>query len=204
MNTVTITRQIKLEPTEKQNLLLQESCQKYIDACNFIAQWIFDHKILTMKKINSAIYSTVRNNFSLRSQMAQSAMRSVIASYRTIHSKHKKWSIKPTFRRSKMDYVWNRDYSINRTTKDFSINTIDGRIKVSTCWSGNEEFSSQEKYGSATLQYKKGKWILHLPVTVNYGTAKDRSASCLIDGPHFVEEPCDSFPKRLTPISTGV
>ena len=167
MNTVTITRQIKLEPTEKQNLLLQESCQKYIDACNFIAQWIFDHKTLTMKKINSAIYSTVRNNFSLRSQMAQSAIRNVIASYRTTHSKHKKWSIKPTFRRSKMDYVWNRDCSINKKTKDFSINTIDGRIKVSTCWTGNEEFSSQEKYGTATLQYKKGKWILHLPVTVD-------------------------------------
>lgn len=167
MITVTITRKIKLEPTEEQDLLLQESCRKYINACNFIAQWIFDNKILTMKKINNAIYSTVRNKFSLPSQMAQSAMRSVIASYRTIHATQRKWSIKPTFRRSKIDYVWNRDYSINKKTGNFSMNTIEGRIKVSTCWSGNEEFSSQEKYGSATLQYKRGKWILHLPVTVD-------------------------------------
>lgn len=166
MSTITVVRRIKLEPTEEQDLLLQKSCQKYIDACNFIAQWIFDHKTLAVKKINNAIYSTVRENFSLPSQMTQSAMRNVIASYRTIHDTQKKWSIKPTFRRSKMDYVWNRDYSINKKTKDFSINTIEGRIKVSTCWNGNEEFFSQEKYGSATLQYKKGKWILHLPVTV--------------------------------------
>lgn len=166
MSTVTVTRKIKLEPTEDQDILLQESCQKYIDACNFIAQWIFDNKTLTMKKINNEIYTIVRRDFSLPSQMAQSAMRNVISSYRTIHSKQEKWSIKPTFRRSKMNYVWNRDYSINRTTGNFSINTIDGRIKVSTCWSGNEKFSSEEKYGTATLQYKKGKWILHLPVTI--------------------------------------
>ena len=166
MSTITITRKIKLEPTQEQDRLLQESCQKYVDACNFIAQWIFDHKTLTMKKINNEIYTTVRKDFSLPSQMAQSAMRSVIASYRTIHATQKKWSIKPTFRRSKMDYVWNRDYSINKTTKDFSINTINGRIKVFTCWTGNEEFSSQEKYGTATLQHKRGKWILHLPVKI--------------------------------------
>ena len=36
MSTVTITRKIKLEPTEEQDLLLQESCRKYIDACNFM------------------------------------------------------------------------------------------------------------------------------------------------------------------------
>lgn len=166
MSTITITRKIKLNPTKKQDLLLRESCQKYIDACNYIAQWIHDNKTLTMKKINNAIYHTVRKNFSLPSQMTQSAIRNVIASYRTIHATQEKWSTKPTFRRSKMDYVWNRDYSLNKTTKDFSINTIEGRIKVPTCWTGNEEFFAQEKYGTATVQYKKGKWILHLPVTI--------------------------------------
>lgn len=167
MSTITITRKIKLEPTQEQDLLLQESCQKYIDACNFIAQWIFDNKTLTMKEISKAIYYQVRRDYNLPSQMAQSAMRNVISSYRTIHATNEKWSIKPTFRRSKMDYVWNRDYSINKTTGDFSINTIDGRIKISTCWTGNEKFSSQEKYGTATVQYKRGKWILHLPVDID-------------------------------------
>lgn len=167
MSTITITRKIKLEPTQEQDLLLQESCQKYVDACNFIAQWIFHNKTLTTKEINKAIYYQVRRDYNIPSQMAQSAMRNVISSYRTIHATNKKWSIKPTFRRSKMDYVWNRDYSINKTTKDFSINTIDGRIKVSTCWTGNEKFSSQEKYGTATVQYKRGKWILHLPVDID-------------------------------------
>lgn len=64
MSTVTITRKIKLEPTKEQVLLLQESCQKYIDACNFISQWIFDNKTLTMKKISSEIYAIVRRDFS--------------------------------------------------------------------------------------------------------------------------------------------
>lgn len=166
MSTITITRKVKLEPTKDQDILLQKSCQKYVDACNFIAQWIFDNKTLTMKEINKAIYYQVRRDYNLPSQMAQSAMRNVISSYRTIHAANKKWSIKPTFRRSKMDYVWNKDYSINKTTGDFSINTIDGRIKISTCWNGNEKFSSQEKYGTATVQYKRGKWILHLPVDI--------------------------------------
>lgn len=167
MNTITITRKIKLQPTREQDLLLQESCQHYVDTCNFIAQWIVDHKTLTVKNINAAIYTTVRQMFSLPSQMTQSAIRKVIAAYKTIHATQEKWSITPTFRRSKLDYVWNRDYSLNKKTHDFSVNTIHGRIKVATCWNGNEEFIYQEKYGTATLQYKKGKWILHVPVTIN-------------------------------------
>lgn len=166
MSTITITRKIKLEPTKEQDILLKKSSQHYIDACNFIAKWVFKHKNLTAKEINKAIYHQIRKDYSLPSQMAQSAIRSVIASYKTIHATQKKWSIKPAFRRSKMDYVWNRDYSLNKTTGDFSINTIDGRIKVATCWTGNEQFSLLEKYGTATIQYKRGKWILHLPVEV--------------------------------------
>ncbi|MDH5818403.1 transposase, partial [Lactobacillus helveticus] len=57
---------------------------KYRDACNFISQYIFEHAFeLKQSKLNKALYHDLRDKFELKSQMAQSAIKTVIARYKT-------------------------------------------------------------------------------------------------------------------------
>ena len=57
----------------------------YRDACNFISQYVFDHDFeLHQAKLNKALYHDLRDKFALKSQMAQSAIKTVIARYKTV------------------------------------------------------------------------------------------------------------------------
>ncbi|MBP0056155.1 transposase, partial [Anaerobutyricum soehngenii] len=69
-----------------------------------------------------------REKFGLKSQMAQSVLKTVIARYKTILENQNEW-IKPLFKKPQYDLVWNRDYSL--TQNRFSINTLNGRVKLS-------------------------------------------------------------------------
>lgn len=167
MTDVTITRKIKLTPTAEQEIELKKTTQFYTDACNFIAQFCIENKTLTKKKIQEEIYYQLRENFNLPSQMAISAINTVVSSYKTIHSTQKKWSIQPIYKKQKYDIVWNRDYSLNRKTGNFSINSLSGRLHIATKWTGNENYRDLEKYGTAKIIYKHGRWFIHVPVTIN-------------------------------------
>ena len=60
---------------------------KYRDACNYISQYIFDHNfVLKQSKLNQALYHDLRDKFNLKSQMAQSAIKTVIARYKTVRT----------------------------------------------------------------------------------------------------------------------
>lgn len=63
----------------------------------------------------------------LKAQMAQSAIKSVIAAYKTILTNQKEW-IQPDFQHVYCDLVWNRDYSLRPGF--FSVNTLSGRLKL--------------------------------------------------------------------------
>lgn len=167
MTDVTITRKIKLTPTVEQEIELKKTTQFYTDACNFIAQFCIENKTLTKKKIQEEIYYQLRENFNLPSQMAISAINTVVSSYKTIHSTQKKWSIQPIYKKQKYDIMWNRDYSLNRKTGNFSINSLSGRLHIATEWTGNENYRDLEKYGTAKIIYKHGRWFIHVPVTIN-------------------------------------
>lgn len=64
-----------------------QSMEKYKDACNFISQYVFDNNFeLSQSKLNKALYHEIRDQFGLKSQMAQSAIRNVIARYKTVRT----------------------------------------------------------------------------------------------------------------------
>ena len=97
--------------------------------------------------------------------MAVSCVRTVIAKYKTILESQNKW-IKPAFRLPQLDLVWNRDYSLNTKNNIFSVNTLNGRIKVQFYANGYEHYFSENcKFGTAKLVFKHGKFFLHIPVT---------------------------------------
>ena len=155
----TLTAKLKIVPSAEEAALLADTMRAYSSACNYVAKYIFDTHDLVQASLNKALYHELRSRFCLRSQMAQSVMKTVIARYRTILANQHQW-IKPVFKRPELDLVWNRDYSLKGEL--FSVNTLEGRIKVSFFAKGVD---IDGEFGTAKLVYRHGKFFLHVPVT---------------------------------------
>ena len=106
--------------------------------------------------------------------MAQSVFKTVIARYKTILENQNEW-IKPSFKKPQYDLVWNRDYSL--TQNCFSVNTLNGRVKLPYFAEGMSEYFNHSiyKFGTAKLVNKHGKYYLHIPVTYEM-CIRDREA----------------------------
>ena len=162
---ISIVAKIKLQPTDKQAANLMATMNAYRDACNYVAKYICEQKTLTITVINKALYRVLRDKFGLKSQMAQSVIRTVVAKYKTIQTNEKKW-IKPNFRKPQYDLVFNRDYSV--FDDYFSVNTLTGREQIPYETKGMKQyFDKTDRFGGAKLIYKKKKWYLHISVNID-------------------------------------
>ena len=123
---MTITAKVQIVATDADKVLLDETMSAYRDACNYVSDYVFQTHDLKQVSLNKVLYSTLREKFGLKSQMAQSVFKTVIARYKTILENQKEW-IKPSFKKPQYDLVWNRDYSL--TQNCFSVNTLNGRVK---------------------------------------------------------------------------
>ena len=164
MEQMTITAKIQIIAAETDKFLLNETMSVYRNACNYVSDYVFRTHDLKQFSLNKALYSTLREKFNLKSQMAQSVLKTVIARYKTILENQNEW-IKPSFKKPQYDLVWNRDYSL--TQNRFSINTLNGRVKLSYFSDGMSKYFDHTiyKFGTAKLVSKHGKYYLHIPVT---------------------------------------
>ena len=164
MEQMTITAKIQIIAAEADKVLLDETMSVYRNACNYVSDYVFRTHDLKQFSLNKALYSTLREKFNLKSQMAQSVLKTVIARYKTILENQNEW-IKPSFKKPQYDLVWNRDYSL--TQNCFSINTLNGRVKLSYFSDGMSKYFDHTiyKFGTARLVNKHGKYYLHIPVT---------------------------------------
>ena len=164
MEQMTFTAKIQISADADSRVLLNETMSVYTDACNYVADYVFRTHDLKQSSLNKAIYLTLRERFGLKSQMAQSVMKTVIAKYKTILENQGKW-IKPTFAKPQYDLVWNRDYSL--TQNRFSVNTLNGRVKLPYFTKGVSKYFDHTvyKFGTARLVNNHGKYFLHIPVT---------------------------------------
>ena len=164
MEQMTITAKIQIIAAETDKGLLDETMSVYRNACNYVSDYVFRTHDLKQFSLNKALYSTLREKFNLKSQMAQSVLKTVIARYKTILENQNEW-IKPSFKKPQYDLVWNRDYSL--TQNRFSINTLNGRVKLSYFSDGMSKYFDHTiyKFGTARLVNKHGKYYLHIPVT---------------------------------------
>ena len=161
--TITVKLQIIVNPLDKQ--ILHDTMKAYSNACNYVSDYIYKTHNLSRYSVQEDTYYNVRDSFGLRSQMAVSCVRTVIAKYRTILENQNEW-IKPNFKIPQLDLAWNRDYSLNTKNDTFSVNTLNGRIKVKFYKGGYENyFSSNCKFGTAKLVFKHDRFFLHIPVT---------------------------------------
>ena len=162
--------------------------EQYRQACNFVSQYIFDNQFdLTYQSLNKKLYSDLRVLFGLKSQLAQSSIKTTIARYKTVKQqlfqnpyryknedgrwqripKTLEWLWNPVFFcRPQADLVRNRDYSFVDDGQVLSINTLGKRTK---CTFEGEHFAGylnvSYQLGTAKLVELKGRWYLHIPVT---------------------------------------
>lgn len=164
MEQMTITAKVQIVAADKDKVFLDKTMSVYRDACNYVSEYVFRTRDLKQFSLNKALYSTLRKKFDLKSQMAQSVLKTVIARYKTILENQNGW-IKPSFKKPQYDLVWNRDYSL--TQNCFSVNTLNGRVKLPYFADGMSKYFDHTiyKFGTAKLVNKHGKYYLHIPVT---------------------------------------
>lgn len=188
MSNLTKTIKLRIYVTPEQEELFHQLTEQYRQACNFVSQYIFENSFdLTYQKLNQALYSSLRGLFGLKSQMAQSSIKTAIARYKTVRqqlirkpyrykdqegnwqriTKTLEWLWKSiSFTRPQADLVRNRDYSFVDNGRLLSINTLGKRIR---CRFAGEHFAEyldgSYDFGTAKLVKLKGLWYLHIPVT---------------------------------------
>ena len=85
MSTLTKTVKLRINVTPEQETLFRQTTEQYRQACNFVSQYIFDNAFdLAYLSLNRALYAEIRSRFGLKSQMAQSCIKTVIAKYKTV------------------------------------------------------------------------------------------------------------------------
>ena len=164
MEEISLTAKIKLDLNAEQKILLDQTISAYTTACNFVSEYAFSNEEKTYAKVNKALYRKLRSQFNLKAQMAQSVVKTVVARYKTILANQKKW-IKASFKRPQYDLVWNRDYSL--VENRFSLNTLEGRVKLPFFSKGMTKFfdKSVYRFGTAKLVKKQDKYYLYASVT---------------------------------------
>ncbi len=174
-----ITAKIQIVPAIEDRLILLQTMRAYSKACNYVAEYIFQTHNLKQPEVQKHTYKVLRDLFGLRSQMAISVTRTVIARYKTIRTNQKEW-IKPNFKHPELDLVWNRDYTFKANT--VSVNTLAGRIKMPYFQTGMAKyFDGTWKFGTSKLVTKHGKWFLHIPVSKDIPECPD-TAICNVVG----------------------
>ena len=192
---------IEISRTVKSRILFQNpndipkmvaSQEAFRQGCNFVSHYMFHNGFpINSVALIKLLYNDLRSQFGLKSQMAQSCIRTVIARYRTVQTQLRKERVcdgykkdnhgndvknfvpkdleylwNPIeFNRPQLDLVRNRDYS-HKDDNTMSLNTIHGRVIVNAVFDGFEQyFDGSWKLGTAKV-LKSGKhWYLHIAVT---------------------------------------
>lgn len=185
---LTKTIKLKIFPSQEQIIPFRELMEQYRQVCNYVSEYIYNHDFeLNFYKLNDILYNDIRDRFGLKAQFTESAIKTVIAKYKTVRdqlSTHpfkykdekKKWQKIPKdlewlwkpicFKKPQADFVRNRDYSFVNDGTMLSLNTLDKRVKVA--FEQNhfaEYFNGPWKLGTATLVEFRGNWYLHISVT---------------------------------------
>ena len=153
---ISLTIKAHIYPSQSEAESLKKTMQAYRQGCNYASQYVFNNNFeLSQSKLNKALYHDLRDTFDLKSQMAQSVLRTVIARYKTVATQLSQkpykclgykikrdltWLWKPvTFSRPQFDLVRNRDWSF-KNDNQVSLNTLDGRIICQISMSGFEKY----------------------------------------------------------------
>lgn len=188
-NVTTQTVKVQILPNDEQIETFKHSQDCFIDACNFVSQYIFNNNFeLNLNTVQQAVYKDIRAQFDMPSQMSISVIHEVIAKYKTIRTEMSKspfrfrqskgqwvkvqkdlsWLHRPVhFKSPKVVLVRNRSYS-KLQDDTMSISTLSGRLKVKAILDKTylDKFRSDDwRFGEAELLERNGKWFLYISAT---------------------------------------
>ena len=160
----TLTAKVQIYPSPEEAEQLFTSMKAYAAACEYVSRYIYNTGDMKQVSVQKHTYTDLRSIFALPSQMACNAVRTVLGAYRTNRENRKGW-VFCRYRTPQMTLSWNRDYSL--TSNQFSVGTLNGRIKVSYARKGMEQYFDKDawRFGTAKVLYKHGKFYLHISVT---------------------------------------
>lgn len=183
------TMKLHIHPDNAASEQFRLLTRRYADACTYVSSYMFDSGFaLNYRKLQEAVYRTVRNQFGLKAQFAVSVMKSVTARYKTVQDQlrhhpyrykdesgtwHRiprtlEWLRTPVvFKRPQADFVRGRDYSFVKYHGEtmLSLNTFcAGRARVSFDVPGcfEEYFDGTWRFGGGKLVFLKGEWYFHI------------------------------------------
>ena len=180
----TVTVKIKLLTNSPEFASLTN---RFTKVCNYISQWIFNHDFeLSQAKLNKNLYYEIRQKFQIKAQLTQSAIRCVVAKYKTVktqltskqwhyydkstnknyHVKHDlTWLQKPIqFNIPQADLQRNRDWSLVKG--QLSINTLDKRVKTDYICKGFDKYLNESwKLGLGKLIQFDNNWYFYVSAT---------------------------------------
>lgn len=179
------TRTIKLKILNP-DFDLVETMQKYTKGMNYVSNIVFDNgKVIPARKLQPMVYSYLRENIGLKSQVSCNIPRQVAGTYKTIVELAKigmsYWQ-KITYSPTSMTLSYKRDYTI---TKDsVSITTFShGRKLYKIC---NYPFAKQffevpwKFEASKIVKHKNGDYYFHLTVSRQIPNKKLEDASTFL------------------------
>lgn len=195
MTELTKTMKLHIRTNRQETQALSVLTEQYSSACNFVSEYVFNHNFKPMSSVvlSKLLYQTIRTEFGLKSQLTQSAIRTVTARYESISTQMKQkpykfkdkytnkwhkvyrdlaWLQHPVFfSRPQADLVRSRDYSFVKSKKTgetfLSLNTLDGRIKVRfdipACF--EQYFNGEWSFGTGKVVSLHNEWYIHIPMT---------------------------------------
>jgi len=105
---LTLTAKVKIMPTPEQQDVLSQTLHAYRLGCEFVSKLVSESKELGHQKLHSLTYRELRSRFHLRSQMAQSVRKTVIARYKSVLGNGHPWTRirfnKPEFENQRSRY----------------------------------------------------------------------------------------------------
>ena len=179
----TVTIKVKLL---KQNIPeFNQLTNVFTETCNCISKWIFNNEFeLNQAVLNKELYYYLRNTFKIKAQLTQSAIRCVVAKYKTVKTQLSKkpfkyhdkttdktyyvnrdltWLQKPIlFKQPQADLQRNRDWSFVKG--QLSINTLDKRIKTDYICKGFNKYKNW-KLGLGKLIKINNTWYFYVSAT---------------------------------------
>jgi IS605 OrfB family transposase len=140
---------------EKPDNDLVETMQKYSDGMNYTSNILFDNgKPMGAMKLQQIVYSYLRENLGLKSQMSCNIPRQVVGCYKTLNKDKKaKWQ-RVEFAPTSMKLSYKRDFIIDEHT--VKITTYNGRKAYSI-----QNYSHAIQYFDGSWKYQASKLVLH-------------------------------------------
>jgi putative transposase len=149
-----LTKTVILKIKKPDNDLV-ETMQKYSDGMNYVSNILFDNgKPMGAMKLQKIVYSHLRENLGLKSQMSCNIPRQVAGCYKTLNKDKKtKWQ-QVEFAPTSMTFSYKRDFTIDENT--VKITTNNGRKAYSIL-----KYNHATQYFDGSWKYQASKLALH-------------------------------------------